>query len=131
MALRITRSHKARADVLSHAHYIAGKAGLAVSDLFLQATDDAYRQLVQMPRMGASRDYGTPAFAGMRMWPLPRFRNYLIFYRATEQGISILRVLYGARTSKTFLPHRKTDKPCSTSYHRRRAQGANAVGRAS
>jgi plasmid stabilization system protein ParE len=34
----------------------------------------------------------------VRVYPLPRrFRNYLVFYRTTSDGIEILRVLHGAR----------------------------------
>lgn len=35
--------------------------------------------------------------AGLRRWPIPGFRNYLIFYRPMENGVEIVRVLHGAR----------------------------------
>ena len=50
-----------------------------------------------MPGMGVSREYGNPRLKGMRMWPVPGFKNYLIFYRATETELEVLRVLHGAR----------------------------------
>jgi len=34
---------------------------------------------------------------GLRRWPVPGFRNYLIFYRPTETGVNIVRVLHGSR----------------------------------
>ena len=97
MSLRVVRSALARADVLDHASYIAENAGLDAADRFLQAIEHAYAQLAQLPGMGSPRDYGDPALTGMRMWPIPRYRNFLIFYRATGEEIEILRVLYAAR----------------------------------
>lgn len=105
MSLKIIRSRQARTDVLNHAYYIAGTTNLNASDRFLKATEDAYKQLAEMPGMGAPRDYGNPVFAGMRMWPLPRYRKYLIFYRASEEELEILRVLYGAQNiQEIFAP---------------------------
>jgi hypothetical protein len=31
------------------------------------------------------------------MWPIPKFENWLIFYRPIENGIEIIRLLPGAR----------------------------------
>ena len=50
-----------------------------------------------MPGGGALRDYGDPALAGLRMWPIPKFPKYLIFYLTTEKTVEIVRVLHGAQ----------------------------------
>ena len=58
-----------------------------------------------MPRLGVLRDYGNPDFAGMRMWPVPRFSKYLIFYMAHEEELEIVRVLHGAQNiQEIFAP---------------------------
>jgi toxin ParE1/3/4 len=35
--------------------------------------------------------------SGIRRWPIPEFPKHLIFYRPTDDGVDILRVLHGAR----------------------------------
>jgi len=34
---------------------------------------------------------------GLRAWPIDGFRNHLVFYRPTDEGVDIVRVLHGAR----------------------------------
>src|SRR5579862_4087946 len=97
MNLKVYESDEALADIIDIASYLADASSLNTSDSFIEATKRGYQQIAAMPRMGSLRDYGNPAFAGMRMWPVPGFRKYLIFYKATEDEVAILRVLHGAR----------------------------------
>ncbi len=76
---------------------MAEEASLTTSDRFLEAVEKAYKRLAEMPGLGVLRDYGNPALSGMRVWPVPKFPKYLIFYRATDTELEILRVLHGAR----------------------------------
>ena len=78
------------------ADYIAEHGRFDASDRFLAATESAFQKLVVMPGMGVAREYGAE-FPGLRMWPVPKFTNYLIFYVATEETLEIVRVLHGAR----------------------------------
>jgi toxin ParE1/3/4 len=97
MSRQIAWSQEARADVLRDAYYLADAANLTTSDRFLEAVEKAYKQLAVMPGLGVLRDYGNPALTGMRVWPVPKFPKYLIFYRATDETLEIIRVLHGAR----------------------------------
>lgn len=54
-------------------------------------------RLAALPGIGAIREHSKPSFAGMRMWPLPEFPKYLIFYRATDEELRVIRVLHGAQ----------------------------------
>ena len=78
------------------ADYLAERGSLDASDRFLAATEAAFKKLAAMPGMGVFRDYG-PEFSGLRMWPVPKFTKYLIFYTATEETLEVVRVLHGAR----------------------------------
>ncbi len=100
-SLIITRSPQARVDALDCAYYIAETASLDASDRFLAAIEAAYKRLAEMPGMGAPRDYG-PAFPGLRMWRVPMFPKYLIFYQATEHQLIIRRVLHGSQDIETI-----------------------------
>ena len=87
------RTDEAIADAMQTADYLAEKAGLNTSDKFLNATTQTYRLLAGMPGMGVQRRYNNPRLSGMRMFPLSGFRRYLVFYRASETELTILRVL--------------------------------------
>ena len=47
--------------------------------------------------MGAARKYDDAALADVRMWHVVGFPNHLIFYRPTESGIEVIRVLHAKR----------------------------------
>ncbi len=102
MSLEIFVTSKATDDAITIAEYLAEQASFNTSDRFLSATTQAYRQLADFPSMGSQRDYG-PEFPGLRMWPVPKFRNYLIFYTATETQLRIERVLHGAQNIEQIL----------------------------
>jgi toxin ParE1/3/4 len=96
MSLTIVRSPQAKRDVLNIAYYLA-ETSLDKSDEFLRAIEETYRFLAETPGAGTLRDYDNPQLAGMRMWPVPGFRKYLIFYRTVGQRIKIIHVLHGAQ----------------------------------
>ena len=96
MSLKINVTAEATSDAISIAEFIAGRFSLNTSDKFLSATTQVYRLPADMPGLGSSRDYGQ-SFPGLRVWHVPKFPKYLIFYRATETELTILRVLHGAQ----------------------------------
>jgi toxin ParE1/3/4 len=53
--------------------------------------------LSTMPDMGSTRDYHHPRLSHLRMFPIKKFENFLIFYRSAEEELLIVRVLHGAR----------------------------------
>ena len=55
-----------------------------------------------MPGIGAEFEHDHPALAGVRFFPVSRFRNYLVFYRPVADGIEVIRVVHGARDIDTI-----------------------------
>ena len=49
---------------------------------------------VQTPRL---------AFWGIRSWPVSGFERHEVFYRLTEEGIAVVRVLHGAQDLDAIL----------------------------
>ena len=86
----------ARADLGEQFEYIA-QDSLNAANRFLEAAEAAFEQLAQMPGMGVLKDFGNPRLAGLRQWSIHGFERYLIFYRETDTGIEVVRVLHGAR----------------------------------
>ena len=102
MPPRITKSVRARRDLLEHFVYI-GRDSVAAARRFLQAADKAMASLARMPEMGGRWDARNPALTGLRVWSIRKFENYLIFYRPVPEGIEVLRVLHGGRDIDTIL----------------------------
>ena len=94
----VERRPQAIRDLADIAVYLAEESGnhdAAYS--FLAAAEASFEQLAAMPAMGVAREYLDWALAGVRMWRIAGFENYLIFYRPVESGIEIIRVLHAKR----------------------------------
>lgn len=70
---------------------------MTAAEAFLRAVAADARKLADAPGMGGLRDFQDPRLAGIRSWPVSGFNNYLLFYRATDAELQVLRVLHGAR----------------------------------
>ena len=95
---RVERRPQAIRDLSDIAVYLAQQSGnddLAFG--FLAAAEAGFDQLAAMPAMGVAREYFDRELAGIRMWRIAGFDNYLIFYRSAESGIEIIRVLHAKR----------------------------------
>jgi toxin ParE1/3/4 len=74
-----------------------------VSDKFLTAADDTFKQLAQTPKMGRVCGFNNPNLADVRQQVIKGFRNYLVFYRTIDGDVEILRVLHGRRDIEALL----------------------------
>ena len=93
---RIVPSREAEVDILGIFVYL-GRHSEKAANRFLQALDKAMNNLAAMPYLGGQCESNHPALAGVRAWPIPKFRRYMILYRPLEEGIEVLRVVHGAR----------------------------------
>ena len=93
---KVKRSPRARLDLVEIATHIAD-SNVDASDRFLAAAKAASEKLAAVPGTGRLRGFKNPALSDLRSWPIRGFRNYLIFYRPTRDGIEVVRVLHGAR----------------------------------
>ena len=87
---------RARRDIEGAvAHYLA-EAGPAVALAFIDALEDARREIAERPAAGSPRHAHELDIPGLRSRPAGRF-PYPIFYIERETDIEIWRVLHGAR----------------------------------
>jgi toxin ParE1/3/4 len=100
--MRVIVDPVADRDVDEHFRYIA-RDSLEAAVRFLHAVRVEDRKLVDMPGMGARREFETPELEGVRSWSVGGFPNHLIFYRPEANGIRVLRVLHGARDIERVL----------------------------
>lgn len=94
---RVARDPRARRDLDDIAAYF-GDTSLDLEIRFVDAAERTFRKLAEFPEIGSPRlAFSHPTLAGVRVWPIEDFRDYLIFYRPAESGVEILRVLHGVR----------------------------------
>jgi len=92
----IYRLDLAERDVLEHFEYLLTESPEAALR-FVDAVEAAFERLADMPLIGVSRPFAKPGLEDLRMWPIPDFEKFLIFYRPVVDGIEAVRVLYGMR----------------------------------
>jgi len=96
MAGKITKTPQAKEDLLELADYIA-QHNLEAALRFLEAAEIALGLLAGMPELGTLCRFESPQATGIRVWPIKGFESHLVFYRPTDQGIEVVRVIHGAR----------------------------------
>ena len=109
MKRRILLRPEADRDVADQAEYLARRQTLQMGLRFLRAAEETFRLLASQPGMGARAECRSSFLTGVRMFPLKRFSNHLVFYRRVENGIEIIRVLHGARDIKALFERRAED----------------------
>ncbi|MGH9395665.1 MAG: type II toxin-antitoxin system RelE/ParE family toxin [Terriglobia bacterium] len=87
---KIEQSRQAEQDLIDIWCYIAASNPTA-ADAMLDQIESVCKMLARLPLLGHSRD---ELARGIRSFPVG---NYLIFYRPTNAGIVIARVLSGYR----------------------------------
>ena len=89
-------------DLDEQALYIA-RDSIEVGLRLYLAAHGAYARLLDMPELGSRRELAIPELNGLRMWPIPAFSNHLIFYRPSDAGVEIVRVLHASRDIPVIL----------------------------
>ena len=102
MNYRVVRERLAELDLTEHVAYLARERPSAALR-FIDAVERAFARLAAMPEIGPVRQFNNHRLLGIRMWPVPGFRNYLIFYRIATDDIQILPVLHAARDPESML----------------------------
>jgi toxin ParE1/3/4 len=102
MSHAIRRHRNVRRDLADIFVYI-GRTRVESADRFLSEADATFQRLARSPGIGVRYAPDDPLFEGIRVFPVSRFKKYLIFYRPIEGGIEILRVLHGARDIQGLL----------------------------
>lgn len=106
MGKRLVRKRVAERDLAEQVEHIAVEQP-AAARRYLLAVERAFDRLLDMPEMGVRRAFKNPKLEGIRLWPVPGFTNFLIFYRVTQRTIQIVRILHGAQDISRVLGARE------------------------
>jgi toxin ParE1/3/4 len=87
--------HDAELDAFGYFEYLYERNPEAAIR-FLAAIDQTVERLAEHPMKGRLRRFRGRDLKDIRSWRVDDFENYLIFYRASEERIEILRIKHGA-----------------------------------
>jgi toxin ParE1/3/4 len=81
-------------DLQQLSEYIAQR-NPGAAKRFLKTVKRTFGNLAAFPGIGAV--WEDSPIPDVRAWPLPRYKNYVIFYRPIANGVEIVRIVHGAR----------------------------------
>ena len=96
MNRRIRRTRQVEFDLIGIYAYIHPRSPAGAERVF-NALERFIRSLLGMPGVGTLWQSSDPRLEGMRVAVVKPYRNYLVFYRPTDDGIEVFRVVHGAR----------------------------------
>ena len=99
--LRLTDA--AVSDIQEQADWYEQRSGRALAQRWENEITAALIRIQKNPRSGAKCGFSAHELQGIRRMPIAGFPRHLIFYRAEEEEIRILRVVHGARDLESLL----------------------------
>ena len=99
---RVKLRAAARADIVAIMENIA-KDSPRSARRFFRAVEKLAKRLIDFPELGSFYESEDSDFEGLRVFAVPKFWNYLGFYRVHDDEIQIVRVIHGARDIPTIL----------------------------
>ena len=109
MSRAITRRPRAVQDLLGHYAYIF-QGSPAAAERFLAAADSTFDSLARMPGLGHVFETDITRLRDIRVWPIRRFRKYLVLYRFSEDEVEILHVFHGAQDISGILEAEESEQ---------------------
>ena len=102
MAVAVQRA-AARRDFIIHYVYLAENAGIQTAQRFRSAVERTYRELAGVPGVGAPNKVRSGKYAGIRLWRVRGFDEYLIAYRLRPHGIAVERLIHAKQDYQRVL----------------------------
>ena len=99
---RLERHPAVIADDLPIIYSFIKKDDLAAAERVLDAIEESFELLIREPNAGILYRTENRSLRGIKMLPVARYRNYLVFYRTTAECVRILYVVHGARNLVRF-----------------------------
>ena len=102
MTHKLIQRQSARRDILAIVDRIADDNPSAARAVY-EAYESSLELLKKTPDMGRPYRSPDPRLAHIRVWPIHRFRDYLIFYRHRGEPVEVLHIWHGARDLPALL----------------------------
>jgi toxin ParE1/3/4 len=99
---RVLRRPAARQDFIAHYVYLAEHAGVETAQRFRRAVEATFTALARMPGIGSPHKV-EGRHAGVRLWRVRGFREYLIAYQLHAESIAIERLIHAKQDYQRVL----------------------------
>jgi toxin ParE1/3/4 len=97
MERRLVIRPQAVRDIDGHSEYLALNRGERVAERFQQMVEEKLTEISEMPELGSIWESAAANLQGIRFRTLRRFRNHVVFYRVTDHGVEIVRLLHASQ----------------------------------
>jgi toxin ParE1/3/4 len=108
MNRQVRRSAQVRQDLIDIYRYLYRRSPQAAERVF-DAIAQSIRSLLNTPGIGRLWNSTDPRLEGMRVVPVKRYRNYLIFFRPIPTGIEVFRVVQGMQELERIIDEIEID----------------------
>jgi toxin ParE1/3/4 len=102
MTYTLFQRASARRDILEIVDHISDDNPAAAAALY-EAYESSLNLLRKTPDVGRLYLSPDPRLAHIRLWPILRFPNYLIFYRHLGEAVEVLHIWHGSRNIPALL----------------------------
>jgi hypothetical protein len=75
------------------------------------AVSDAISVAMKRPSAGSPRQLHNPALTGLRTWTVKGFDQFRVYYIASQDTLTVVRVLHGERDISAILEKQVIDDP--------------------
>jgi toxin ParE1/3/4 len=101
--MRLSVRPSARTDVRNQIEYYLELGLPHVADHFELAVGSAIRAAIKRPNAGSPRRFHNPALAGLRTWTVKGFDQFRVYYMASQDRLTVVRVLHSKRDVTAIL----------------------------
>ncbi len=109
MSRAVIKLPRAESDLIGCYAYLGEEASIQTADRFLNAVEKTLNLIATSPGIGATHQTNKLQLAGLRVLAVSKFKRYLLFYRAFDDRIELVRVLHGARDIRRILDAERDD----------------------
>ena len=103
MSRAVIKLPRAESDLIGFYAHLGEEASIQVADRFLHAVEKTLNLIARSPGIGTAHQTNKPELTGLRSVAVSKFKRYLLFYRAFDDRIELVRVLHGARDIRRII----------------------------
>jgi plasmid stabilization system protein ParE len=101
----------AEQDLLRQVEWYAEQGLPDIARRFHAGVLDAIDALASMPEAGPPTHTGNPRLSGLRSWRVRGFDEFRVYYLASPELVTIVRILHGKRDTSSILARQELEEP--------------------
>jgi plasmid stabilization system protein ParE len=98
-------------DILIQFEWYATKGLFDIARRFRAAVNEAVNAAIATPAAGAPRHIDNLRLTGLRTWPVNGFDDFKVYYLASSEFLTVVRILHGRRDIEAILGTQDVEQP--------------------